>query len=154
VRALLAVVPGPAEALRVHLGRLGIALPAPPTAAAVAEEPPASVEDVDDLILELETAEGFRTAKEPALALAHTLGLNLDTHADAIAALVVDDTARASRMLALLEGPDERIIRAAIERAMAVRDVAALPTEVRRVVAELLVQLGHGDVARKIEGQP
>ena len=37
---------------------------------------------------------------------------------------------------------------------MAVRDVAALPTEVRRVVAELLVQLGHGDVARKIEGQP
>ncbi len=153
VRALLVVVPSSADELRAHLGRLGVMLqPAPATSGAALEEPPATPEDVDDLIRELQTAAGFRAAKEPGLALAHVLGLGLDEHADAIAAIVVDDADRSGRLLSLLDGADERIIRAALERQMAVRDVAALSPEARRVVAELLIALGHQDLARKIGG--
>ena len=153
VRALLAVVPSSADELRTHLARLGVSLPpAPATSGAAVEEPPATAEDVDDLIRELQTAAGFRAAKEPGLALAHVLGLGLDEHADAIAAIIVDDANRSARLLSLLDGADERIIRTALERQMAVRDVAALPPEARRVVAELLFALGHQDLARKIGG--
>lgn len=153
VRALLAVVPGSATELRAHLGRLGVALPPPPAASSiVVDEPPANAEDINDLIRELETAEGFRKAGEVGLAMAHTLGLNLDAHADAIAVLLLDDHASAARLLSLLEGADAAIIQGALERAMSVRDVAALPAETRRTVAELLVRLGHTDVAAQIGG--
>lgn len=152
VRALLAVVPSSADELRAHLARLGVVLPAAPSTSSTVDEPPTTVDDVDELLRELETARGFREAKEPALALAHVLGLGLDDHADAIAKIVVDDPGRSARLLSLLEGSDERIIRGAIERQMAIRDVVALPPDARRVVAELLFALGHGDVARKIGG--
>jgi transcriptional regulator with XRE-family HTH domain len=152
VRALVAVVPPPAAELRAHLGRLGVVLPAPPSPATAPEDPPASLDDVDELLDELETARGFRVAKEPALALAHVLGLGLDEHADAIAALVVDDSPRTARLLSLLEGADARIIRSALERQMATRDALALPQEARNVVAELLHALGHEDLARTIGG--
>ncbi len=147
VRALVAVVPPPAAELRSHLGRLGVVLPAPPSPATAAGDPPSTVDDVDELLHELETARGFRVAKEPALALAHVLGLGLDEHADAIAALVVDDSPRTARLLSLLEGADERIIRSALERQMATRDALALPQEARAVVAELLHALGHEDLS-------
>ena len=152
VRALIAAVPGDAATLRSHLGRLGVELPPLPTSATIAEDPPTSADDIDDLIRELETAEGFRNAKEPGLALSHTLGLQLPAHANAIAALVLDDHVRAARVLELLEGSDERIIRAALERAMTIRDVAKLPVETRRTVAELLARLGHEDIANQIGG--
>jgi hypothetical protein len=154
VRALIAAVPGDATALRSHLARLGVELPPLPTHATVAEDPPTSLEDVDDLIRELETAESFRNAKEPGLALAHTLSLNLSAHANAIAALVLGDHVRVARLLSLLEGSDEQIIRTAIERAMTIRDVAKLPVETRRMVAELLARLGHEDITAEIGGNP
>ena len=93
-------------------------------------------------------------AKEPALALAHVLGLGLDEHADAIAALVVDDSPRTARLLSLLEGADERIIRSALERQMAMRDALALPQEARTVVCNLLSALGHQALARTLGGAP
>jgi transcriptional regulator with XRE-family HTH domain len=154
VRSLVAVVPPPAAELRAHLGRLGVVLPAPPSPATTPEDPPASLDDVDELLHELETARGFRVAKEPALALAHVLGLGLDEHADAIAALVVDDSPRTARLLSLLEGADERIIRSALERQMAMRDALALPQEARTVVCNLLSALGHQALARTLGGAP
>ena len=95
----------------------------------------------------------MRDAKEPGLALAHTLGLGLDVHADAIAGLVLDDARRTTRLLSLLaETPsDELLIRSAIERAHAVRDVTRLPPKARQPVARLLALLGHPDVARAIQ---
>jgi hypothetical protein len=153
-RALLAVVHHPAKELRAHLARLGVELPAPASALAVADAPPATAADIDDLVQELRTAEGFRAAGEPVLALQHVLGLGVQDHAAAIAALVVDDADRTARLLGLLDGADAAVLRRAIERCMAVRDVAALPAKSRRAVAELLEAHGLGDVAREIRGSP
>jgi hypothetical protein len=153
IRTLLAAVPGvAAEQLRLRLAALGVSLPPPPSPAAVAEDPPRTVADVDELLSELETAKGFSDASEPMLALAHVFGLGIDAHADAIAALVLDDATRAGRLLELLDGADRHVMRTAIARAMAVRAVQALPADVRRAVAELLDLLGHAELSRKVIG--
>ena len=152
VRTLVAALPGvTASALRGALSRLGIDLPEPAAAESVGQtEPPGSVEDLEELLDELGVAKTFRDRGEPALALAHTAALGLDVHAGAIAVLLVDHGDLAARLLDALEGPDARIVRAALEKRMALRDVQAFGAPERVAVAELLRQLGHADVAAEI----
>jgi len=151
-RLLVAVVRDDARALRARLAALGVETPEPPSHATPADEAPSSPADIDELCSELETAQRMREAGEPGLALAHTLALALDTHADAIASLVLDDATRAGRILSLLWGADEALIRGAIERGLALRDVGALPLDSRRVVGSLLSSLGHGELAAVVVG--
>lgn len=139
--------------LRRVLVRFGIALPEPTsTTESDAIDAPTTIADVEELVAELEVADGFRKRGEVALAAGHVLGLGIDVHAHAIARLIADDARLTTRLLGLLEGADEKIVRAALERRLAVRDAAALPPEIRKTVAELLRHLGHDDVARDVDG--
>jgi len=143
-----------ADPLRERLRRLGVPdLPERSTELAPVElEPPATADDVDAIIVELEVAKRFRDGGEIALATAHTAALALDAHADALAAIVVDDAARGAKLLALVDTQDERTLSTALARAMAVRDVKALAAEVRTVVAQLLELVGLEPLARQIGG--
>jgi transcriptional regulator with XRE-family HTH domain len=155
VRSLVSALTGlDAAGLRDRLRRLGVA-DLPETTPELAEpdlEAPTTAEDVDAILVELEVAKRFRDAGESALAMAHTAGLCLDMHADAVAALLVDDAPRAARVLELVDGQDERTLSSALARAMAVRDVRALALESRTVVAQLLELVGQEPLARQIGG--
>lgn len=149
VALLAGAFPDRAEAFRDRLARLGVEIPAIAIVTTASNvEAPSTLEDIDELIAELVVAQDLRTKGEKHLALAHTLGLSLDVHADAIASILLEHDDKLPGFLALLEPVDAAPIRSAIERRMLVHDVRAAPT--RENVAELLRRLGHDDVAREI----
>jgi hypothetical protein len=132
------------------MARLGVNLPAPETGGEDTGDAPATLADVEDIIRELAVAADFRTRGEPALALAHTMALGLEIHADSIARIVAEHPVTATRLLDAVDGADETLIRAALERRMAIKAVASLPREARGHIAELLKLLGHDDVAKEV----
>jgi transcriptional regulator with XRE-family HTH domain len=155
VRSIVSALAGlDATGLRDRLRRLGVVdLPEVATELAPDDlDAPATLEDVDAILFELEVAKRFRDGGETALAAAHTAPLCLDANANALAALVLDDNARAARLLELVDATDERTLSTALARAMAVRDVKALAPEVRTVVAQLLELVGQEPLARQIGG--
>jgi transcriptional regulator with XRE-family HTH domain len=139
--------------IRTRLARFGINLPLPePDVEEVNADPPATVEDVEDLCAELRTARELTEAGEPGLAAAHLAALALDIHGDAIAEIVADRPDLATRVLGLLpeDGPDHRFIRSAVERRLAIRGVRSQPPAARKATAALLDLLGHTDLSREI----
>jgi hypothetical protein len=152
VRVLAAALPDGTE-LRRLLARFGVSLPEPPATATTGEiAGPETAEDVEEVIVELEAAAKLRSAGEPGLAAARIVALNLEGNGNAIARVIAGKPKLAGRLLELLDGADAALIRTALERHMALKDVAALPAEARACVAELLRQLGCADAAHEIEG--
>lgn len=150
---LSAAFPVPAAEFRAQLSRFGVELPPPPADTVAGDGlqgAPTSAEDVEELLGELAVAADLRTRGEPHLALAHVLALGLDIHADAIAAIVLDDPALMGRFLAALEPVDEARIRGAIERLAAIRTVRAMPEAERGKVVDLLRSIGQNDVAEAV----
>jgi transcriptional regulator with XRE-family HTH domain len=153
VATLSAAIPASASEFRAQLARFGVDLPPPPTAAVAGDglqDAPTTADDVEELLGELAVAADLRTRGEPHLALAHVLALGLDVHADAIAAVVLDDPTLMGRFLAALEPVDEARIRGAIERLAAIRSVRAMAEEPRAKVAALLRTIGESDLAEVI----
>jgi transcriptional regulator with XRE-family HTH domain len=142
-----------AEAFRSALSRFGVDLAAPEvTAEGVDVEAPETREDVDELVAELRTAKSFADIGETGLQAAHIAALALDVHADRLADLIGDTPELVAILLGLLpeSGPDARAVRSALERRMAIRDVAALPGEARVKVAALLDLVGQAELAKEI----
>ena len=151
MRLLSVAVGGEATDLRAALGRLGVELPAPPTAAVVVNrKPPTTKAHIDGLMEELVTAGEWRAKGEPMLAAGLVVGLCLDVHADAIATVLAGDSMLAGRFIGLLDVADAQIITAALERRLALADVAKFSPEVRAAVAQLLEAHGLGDVAKQV----
>jgi hypothetical protein len=89
---------------------------------------------------------------ETLLASAHVVGLAIDVQADEICEVIAADPELAGRFLAALDPADEQIMSAALERRMAIADAVKLAPAARKVVADLLVAHGLGDVAATIAG--
>jgi transcriptional regulator with XRE-family HTH domain len=149
VRMLAAAFPD-APAFRERLRHLGVELPAPPAPGVAVPDAPTTMEDLDELEAELGTAAAYRDAGEPLMAMAHCLSLGLDVHAEALGALLAAHPDRAPRVLALLDPVDGARVRGAMTQTMAVADACKLDASARTVLAELLRQLGHADVAADV----
>ena len=135
--------PAEAEEFAARLQRIGVALPTfAPTPARTTSV------TVAELVDELRLASQLRAKGEPRLASAHMRGLAFD--ADRIAAQLLRQPKRLAEVLDLLDSVDGARLRGALERAMAIRDVADLDAAVRAKVAELVRQLGHIDVAEQL----
>lgn len=144
VELLVDAIPEAAEELRSRLVRLGVTLP--PAAPAVVNAGGTAL-TVAEVVRELHAARELREIGEDRLARAHVRGLALDVHR--IAAQLLRQPKRLAEVLELLDEED-LALRSALERAMAIRDVAGLDVATRAKVAELARQLGHADVAAEI----
>ena len=151
VRALAAAFPE-ARGFRERVRKLGITLPEPAAGKAKAPDPPRTLEELDELIAELGVAAKMRKAGEPFLALSHVAGLGIDVNAAAIGTVLAEHPERAPTLLSALDLVDERRVRSALERALALKDVQALEPSARVRVAELLRQLGHEAEAVALDG--
>lgn len=151
-RALLGAFPASAPAFRDALARVGVQLPEPPRVeVAASREPPADLDDLEDLIAELRVAQALLNGGEPALAWAHTLGLELDLHASGIAKILEKHPARVTGFLDLLVDVDRVKIERELELRLAIVDVRAMPDDVRLKVVSLVTALGASSVAAEIE---